>query len=201
MGWIAQHMAETLLALISIAGTVGTFYYGGKSFRLAQDKVRFSWDDVANACRHLRGSAVSRFKPQAVVCFSGPSAIVASILMEVAEYYAPMVVVFLEKQLGDKVATRLMPGYRRIDTAKWRLFIPEMLFTFSDKRTLLIDDCVVSGESLALLKTILMENGFSEIKTCSVVCTYIAQRSNRTPDYYCYLVDYSKFHMPWGEVY
>ena len=194
-------ITEAVLSVISVAGTAGTFYYGIKSFRLAQDKLRFSWDDISVACRQLRHRAISRFKPQVFVCFSGPSSIVASILMQLSACSVPMFVVFIEKRLGAQSDVEEMPEHRRVETTKWIFYIPEVVFSFADKRALLVDDCVISGESLLLLKQLLIENDFKVIKTCSMVCTYAAKQSNKQPDFYHYLVDNGHFFMPWGEVY
>lgn len=144
----------------------------------------------------------TRYRPDAVVCFRGPSTIVASIVIELAHYVAPLYVVGIAKAT-DESAFSGVPGYKYMETTKWHLYIPESLFAVPSRRLLLIDDCVISGDSLHALRTILIQSGYQKenIQTASIICTNVAKETKKSPDHCYFFLENTTFHLPWGKGY
>lgn len=194
---------EIILALFGIAGTFGTFYYGMKASRLARERYSFSWEDVTRGCRELTKRGIREFKPDMIVCFSGPSAIIANLVVEFSHSFLPVYVVCIERIEDAKNAGYEIAEYQPLFTSKWRLYIPKAVLMDKTKRVMLVDDAVISGDSLFNLKSALITQGFSKSNTyaCSLICTKVAQDSKKAPDFFYYLLDTSEFYLPWGRGY
>jgi hypoxanthine phosphoribosyltransferase len=194
-----------VLGIIGVAGTIGTFYYGFKSLRLTREKHRFSWEDVASGCRALAQKAIKRWKPECVVFFCGPSGIVANLMIQYADHFVPchMIVIDKARFRGSKPGFEIV-GHKRIETTKWYLHVPDALMTSgSGRKVLVIDDVAISGDSLLLIKNVLVDAGLQreQIRTCALVCTQIAKNTNKAPDFHYYMVGGSDFYLPWGQGY
>lgn len=194
---------EIILGIISILGTIGTFYFGHKAEKMAKEKQRFSWADVEDGCRALNRKALKRYKPDLIVCFSGPSSIIANLMIQLSDYFVSVYVSILQKSGTGRRDQFSLDNYQTIVTSKWRLHIPSEVFADTSKKVLLVDDCVISGDSLALLKKTLLDNGFSndKVRSCCLICSNIAKETNKAPNYYQYLLENSVFYLPWGKGY
>jgi hypoxanthine phosphoribosyltransferase len=194
---------EIVLALFGIAGTVGTFYYGRKASQLAKERYSFSWEDVTRGCRELAKKGVKDFKPDIIVCFSGPSAIIGNLTVEFSHSFLPVYVVCIERLQNARNAVHEIAGYQPLQTSKWRLHVPKAVLLDKTKRVMLVDDATISGDSLFNLREVLVSQGFSRENTftCSLICTKVAHDSKKAPDYYFYLLDTSEFYLPWGRGY
>ncbi len=194
---------EIVLGIVSILGTIGTFYFGAKAERMAREKQRFSWGDVEEGCRTLNRTAIGRFKPDIIICFSGPSSIIANLMIQLSNYFVPVYTSVLQKPdiLSDRYFST--QSFEHIVTSQWQLHVPAEIFLDKTKRVLLVDDYVHSGESLSVLKQKLLDRGFpvSNVKSCALICSNIAKEANRAPDYFKYLLDNSVFYLPWGKAY
>lgn len=193
---------DVALGAISIAGAIGTFAFGLKAARLDRERYRFAWADIEAGARKLSKRGSRQFDAEAVVCFAGPSAIVANLMVEVSARRLPVFVVNLAAAEGHR-AERDLAGHRRIHTAKWTLFVPESLFQEPRGRLALVDDVVISGDAMTHLREALVEGGFDsdQITTCALICTAVAKNSGKAPDHCAFVLENSTFYLPWGKGY
>ncbi len=94
-----------------------------------------------------------------------------------------------------------IPGYVTINTSRWRVFVPESLRHLSDKRLAIIDDCTITGDTLAALHEVLKTFGFRRDRIVSgvLVCAQTVVEADKAPDEYGYCVEHASYHFPWGE--
>lgn len=193
-------MLTLILSVISIFGVAGTFYFGIQSNKLLKSKNRYSWTDIYKACEVLGIYMKRRIKPDLILCFSGPSGIVTNLIVESTNYFIPVYTIILEKkERGQEISLDLTT----VQTSRWKLHFPNNLSNMINKKICIIDDAVISGDSLNSVKESLIQLGFKKdnIRTCSIVCTMVAKLANKSPDKYVYLTDQTSFFMPWGKGY
>ena len=134
-----------VLAVVSVLGTIGTFYFGARSVRLERIKNSLTWKEVESGSLDLLNRAEAAFKPDILLMTSGPGAIIASLAMIQARRFFPVYTAILE----DKRSARFHcepKGHFKVFTKKWIVHLPEQLCNEVDKRIMVIDDCVISGD-------------------------------------------------------
>jgi len=196
-------IVSLILGIIGVLGVIGTFYYGIKSKQLLKSKNRYSWTDIHEACRELGVYIKRKIKPDIILCFSGPSGIVTNLIVESTNYFIPVYTITLKKIGKGKQIQNDLPGLTTVTTSRWRLYLPDNLSNMLIKKICIIDDAVISGDSINSIKESLVQVGFKKenIWTCSIICTTVAQLAKKCPDKYIYLTDQTSFYMPWGKGY
>lgn len=185
--------------IIGILGTVGTVYFGMKSLRLEQRIRRFDWDDISIGIKSLNNKIFHEFRPEIVLSISGPGSIISNLLLAQTSNYAPLYV-GISKKVSESFDC--LPNYKHsISTSKWITYIPDELFNFKNRRVLICEDCVLSGDTMSQLVNVLVNNGFrrENILTMSLFVTEVAISSNKGPDIYWYKLPDSEFYLPWGK--
>lgn len=185
--------------IIGVLGTSGTVYFGIKSLRLEQRIRRFDWDDISIGIKSLNNRIFNDFKPDLLLSISGPGSIISNLLLAQTANYAPLYV-GISKKVSENFSC--IPSYKHsISTSKWITYIPDELFKFKNRRVLICEDCVLSGDTMSQLVNILINNGFrrENILTMSLFVTEVAMSSNKGPDIYWYKLPDSDFYLPWGK--
>lgn len=192
-------LVTLILGIISVLGTLGTFYFGFKSVRLDRAKRSFEWKDIKNGAIDVLKAAEKTFHPDCLLMMSGPGAIVASIAMVETGRAIPAYLAMLEDRRGPLFKFKPY-GHTVISTKKWNIYIPDQLLNEKDKRVMIIDDCVLSGDLQTTVCRFLEENDFprQNIFLTAVVCSRIAIEANKSPDLYWYLNPHADFYFPWG---
>lgn len=195
----AQAIITIILAAIGVAGTVGTFYFGLKSFRLERARNSFTWDDVETGALDILKRAEKDFRPHILLMVSGPGGIVTSLAMVRSGRYYPVYTAMLEDKRGPLFPSK-PAGYTEVSTQKWNIYLPNILSGENEKRVLIIDDCVMSGDLQAAVRRFLLDHGFAKqnIFFATLICSKIAMQSNKAPDIYWYLNPHGEFYFPWG---
>lgn len=198
-------LGSWLLGCTTIAGTLGTLYFGFEARYLTKQRVRFSWSEVEWGARSLGRLVKRSAKPELVLCFAGPSAIVANLLLVMADLEVPILLLPIERVKGKSFAAKLGVGWKVLETAKWRIFVPEMALGMAGQvsRVTIIDDCVRSGDSIVAVRKLLLEAGFTSdgIRTYSLIASDLAMRENKGPDKAVHVLEGSRFFLPWGAGY
>ena len=192
-------MAEIILAIISILGVAGTFYYGYKSLRLARTRTHFDWTQMRNAGRLLSNSITRRFKPDMILAIQGGGGIFAHlILFEMGEEIPLDIIKLLPK--SDPTDRFSSDDFLLKHTTKWNYFIPKELGRCKHLKVLLVDDFAITGDSLSKLREALMELGFprAHITTASAICSQAAIDAQNRPDFYWTKSQTVKVYLPWG---
>jgi len=187
--------------ILSVAGGIGTLYFGVEARRLRNRNIRFDWDDVQLGARKLAQSIFKNFSPEIVFCSSGPSALVANLMLTEIDRYLPVYVGF--SQRIDRADLCLTSSYQiEIITTKWKTYLPNEVFLLKDKKVLIIEDCIITGDTIKELLGVFLARGFKRenILVASLIVTDYAINANKGPDTHYYKVtDSSVFYMPWGK--
>jgi hypoxanthine phosphoribosyltransferase len=186
-----------------IAGLGASIYFGLDNRRLSRLQNRFTWPDIERACRRI-GATMRRPRrmPDLVVCFEGPSAIVANLALAIHDLQVPICIICLRsRQTLKPYETENLPEYETLTSTKWVVSIPKQILAFSDKKIWIIEDAIITGDSLRLFMNYLLEKGFKKdnISVSAIVCTDVALSSDKGADDIHYAVDSATFWFPWGK--
>ena len=194
-----ENIVTIVLSILTVLGTIGTFYFGYKSVRLERMKNSLTWREVESGALHLLKKAEATFKPDILLMLSGPGAIITSLGMIQARRFYPVYTAMLEDKRGTLFQCK-PKGHIEIATRKWIIHLPEQLFAETDKRIMIIDDCVISGDVQTSMCDFLEKKGFPKenIFFATLVCSQIAIEANKAPDLYWYLNPHKDLFFPWG---
>lgn len=187
------------LGVLSLLGTFGTFYFGWKTVLLQRLRNSLTWREVESGSLFLLREAEKRFRPDILLTTSGPGAIVANLAMCQTRRFYPIYTAILEDNRSTRF--KLKPkGHVELSTHKWIIHLPEQLCIESDKRILIIDDCVMSGDVQAAICGFLESRGFPKknIFFATLVCSQIASETKRTPNLHWRLNPDKDLFFPWG---
>jgi hypoxanthine phosphoribosyltransferase len=188
-----------LLGILTVLGVIGTFYFGLRARSLRWEMRRFTWSDIHMAARNQITEAIEKFQPEMIVTMAGPGAIVPNIAMRETKEYLPIFTIWVRHPAAPEFLIEPL-NHHKVLTSRWIYYVPKFIFSYTDRRILLFDDCVVTGDTLQKIVDLLVEKGFSRdnILTSALVTTEIALDSGKAPDIYTYVVPDGNFYMPWG---
>lgn len=161
-----------------------------------------TWTDIQSATKYFwRKLQYQKFKPDFIVTPGQKGGIIAQLIRDFYENDIPIFSGFLNIKGREVVKDE---NYLTLSTTKWNVHLPISLKTFKQKnkiKLLIVDDFVMSGDFMHLLKEILLELGYLEqnIYSCAIVVTKVAMDANKGPNYHWKIVDDKDFYFPWGK--
>lgn len=161
-----------------------------------------TWADIQSATKFFwRKLQYKKFKPDFIITPGQKGGIIAQLIRDFYEDEIPIFSGFLEAKGKESVEDK---NYLTLSTTKWEVHMPISLKTFEDKdkiKLLIVDDFVMSGDFLHLLKKTLLELGYLEqnINSCAIAVTKVAMDANKGPSYHWKVVDDKDFYFPWGK--
>ncbi|MCH5298190.1 MAG: hypothetical protein J1E96_00360 [Ruminococcus sp.] len=161
-----------------------------------------TWEDIQSATKFFwRKLQCRKFKPDFIVTPGQKGGIIAQLIRDFYEDDIPIISGFLRAKGQGTVENE---NYLKLSTTKWDVYMPVCLNENKQKDTiklLIVDDFVMSGDFLKLLKNTLLELGYSEknIYSCAIAVTRVAMDANKNPNYYWKVVDDKDFSFPWGK--
>jgi len=192
---------NVLSLVLGIAGLMGTLYFGMKSIYLQRKIRRFEWDDVEIGVKHLNKEISRRFVPELILTISAPGAIVTNLFVTHRSEITPVYVgITLHKE--DPRSLSFTTDHHIITTSKWRIAVPNALLRHKEKRLLVLDGSVITGDAMDNLLKLLVVNGFdrNNVMTASLIATDVALRAGKGPDVYWRNVPDCEVYMPWGHL-
>lgn len=188
------------LAILSVAGTAGTFYYGIKSNRLERERRKLSWDDLTVAALDLAQKVTKEFQPDLIYALSARGTAVSLMALPELGCNLPLYVGLAEDEKHHKFCFR-PDAFEQLKTTKWTLHVPVALFCNSKRKVLVVDDFVMSGDSLKAVVDLLVSKGFDQqnIKTAAIVSTRVAADAGKAPNFTWLNVPDANFYFPWGK--
>lgn len=186
---------------VGLAGLAGTVYFGLKSTRLVRRLRRFEWGDVEVGVKHLAKEVGTRMEPDAILTISAPGGIVSNLFVTHRQELIPVYIGITLKK-NDRRSLQFATDYYVLSTSKWRIAIPEALLRSIEKKILILDCSVVTGDAMTSLVNLLAERGFerASILTAALITTEVALRSEKGPDVYWLSVPDFDIYLPWGHL-
>lgn len=196
-------MSEMFISVFSsifgIVATVISIILERKNRKLRSKLSKFTWQDIQLGVDHLV-KETNDFCPDFVLAPSnGASGIVANLYLVKMDRYIP-IMYGNHKKMGDNF-TANVEGKYGYTTSKWQVYFSNDIEKYTDKKILVIQDVVLSGDSLQGVREALKKCGYSEknVRFAALFVSTVSINSNKQPDYYWYHLDDSvKYYYPWG---
>ena len=186
---------STIIALLS------TIYYGHKSSKLEKQRKKLDWTDL-QSCANDMGKQLKKsgFKPDILFTPGLRGATFANLIQNEISEKTP-VYVGLSYWKETIPVCESKEGYILLETNKWYVLIPKLLLSQKDKKILIIDDYVMSGDFLQSMIKILTDSGLDKnnIQSMAVATTKIAIENHKEPNYFWWTTIDSNFYFPWGK--
>jgi hypoxanthine phosphoribosyltransferase len=195
---------STILAVI---GIVLTFYFGRKTLKLEKEKITLDWEDVEIATTDLSSSIKEKFKPDIIFIPDMKDGTIGHMIksyLSTESFTIPIMVgILVWKNVPEKseIPEFIKPSYDNCETKKWRAYIPKEIIKYKEKKVLIIDDYVLSGDFAGELRQWFRTNGFEEnnIKFASIITTSVANADANAPDFFWKETETLNFYFPWGK--
>jgi hypoxanthine phosphoribosyltransferase len=190
-----------ILAIISL---VYAFYSNREMKKVKNKLVRYDWNDIERAIHHLALKKKYRdFNTDAIICISGPGSIVANLFLTQTNTYLPIFLCISEKKDNDNsfFKNNICNSYDVFSTRDWTTYIPKDVMCYKDKKIMIIDDTVNTGETInALCDYLISKYSYNKnnIMKVSVFASRLAIKQKRGPDLFFYEVNENEFYLPWG---
>jgi len=187
-----------LLGVTTVIGFTLAIWQLVRAEQLNRRQRDLDWPRFRSAASDLARSVDrSDFLPDLILAISDRGAIVAHLVARELRHQAPIVTA---GYLAGSGGPAELPGYESVRGAKATTFVPERIGELKDRRVLLVDDFVMSGDGLAAVRSLLLARGFApeRLRTGAVVATRLAIASKKGPDYYAREVRDFDFYFPWG---
>jgi hypoxanthine phosphoribosyltransferase len=166
-------MWNVILGLATVLGFGLAAWQAMRAEQLNKRQRDLDWPRFRNAASDLARSVDrSGFMPDFILSISDRGAIVSNLVARELRRQIPIITVGYLDQ-ADNIS---IPGFLTLCGTKVTTFLPEGLRDFKDKKALLLDDFVMSGDGLLRVKNQLLEFGFAAdcIRSGSVVATKIS---------------------------
>jgi hypoxanthine phosphoribosyltransferase len=157
----------------------------------------YGWDDVLPMANTLHRRIEREYEPELVVTMSGPGGIAAMLLQTLDRRNVPVVsaTTFPQGQPSPDgfESAAVAAGYARLDTDKWRVYLPPVVESaLKGTRVLLFDDRVMTGASHRAAAGFLAQVGMTVRRAALVVSA-----DARDTDWFVHVSD-EPFQFPWG---
>lgn len=191
---------DTLLNILQITSYIITAISIPSAIGFIRHFVKYrktiSWKKVKKGAKVLI-EKVKIINPDIIITFSGRGAIFANIIITELDNEYPVYTCLLKKRYND--AFLVPQNWQAFDTTKWRVYVPNEVLEFTNKKILIIDDITRYGETINGLSDYLKNNGISSqnIYNMSLMANRDVLTSIWTPQYYWRIIDTIEFKTPW----
>lgn len=196
---------EAIISLISsvfeLLVSVSAFF--SKRIKRSGKKVKkFTWQEIELGVVMLSRKIAQDFEPEVIMCSStGASGIVANLYFLTNDKFIP-ILWGNHRPIKSKFTIPVEENRKLFfNTRKWAVYLPDELEKYKDKKILIIEDVVLSGDSLEKELEVVSQCGYKpeNIKTALVFISTVALYSNKKPDYYWYQLDDAyEYYYPWS---
>ena len=195
---IRAQIWNILLGLTTVIGFGLAIWQTLRAEQLNRRQRDLDWPRFRSATSDLaRSIDRSDFMPDVILALSERGAMVAHLVARELRSQVPIVTVAYLAKSDDGAD---LPGYDPIRGTKAVTFLPDKLGELSDRRVLLLDDFVMSGDGLANVTKALLAMGFepNRLRSGAVVATRLAIANRKGPDYWARETRDFDFYFPWG---
>lgn len=187
--------------LIGMIGAILTY----KSYLKERALKNVSWDDINAGTKFLWKKLYKHgFIPDLFISPDPKGGIIAHLL---SQFYDCNIftdvgyAIYKNSTLADSFSEE---NYTIINTNRWKVFLSKAIQDMpnkENKKVIIVDDFVLSGDFNAQLSERLISYGYSKenIIICCIAVTKVAIRSEKAPNFYWKIVDDEDFYFPWGK--
>lgn len=197
-----EAIVSIIASLFGIVGTLSSFYFQKKSKKLKRKLNKFSWEDINLGVSVLSRKISEEFEPEVVLCAStGAAGLVANLYFLESDKYIP-VIYGSSKKIGTQFTAPIEKNraYFYV-TKRCEVYVSNEIEKYKDKKILIIEDIVLTGDSLVEEKKMLLDCGYKQenIRSAALFVSNIAVDTEKKPDFYWFELDgLSKYYYPWG---
>ena len=170
---------------------------GNKKIR---DSKTIDWIQIHVGSRYLSKKIVKdKFAPDYILAPGPRSSIIAQEIANNLNEELPIFTGFVSKE--NLFNNALDNDFVIIQVNQWYLHLPLSVKSLKGKNVLIVQDWILSGESLEHIKKKLLELGYEEerIRCCAIAVTQVPLRRKHRPNYYYKVVDPDECYFPWGK--
>lgn len=189
---------NVLLSATTVIGFALAIWQSIRAEQLNRRQRDLDWPRFRSAASDLaRAVDRSDFTPDVILALSERGAMAAHLIARELHHQVPIITAGYLNAPGDAVE---LPGFMALHGTKATVYLPERINELSDRRVLLVDDFVMSGDGLATAVRTLTEAGHSpeRIRTAAVVTTRLAIANRKGPDFRAREAHDFDFYFPWG---
>lgn len=193
-----EQLVEYSSYVIAVVGLFGTFYYGIKSTRLEKKLRTISWTDIDHGVEIISRKIKNTTLPEVILTMSIPGRIVSSLMLirhlkPIEEHHAIALSQDFHLDAGR---------YILVQTNKFKIGIPRTIENSKEKKLLILDSAVVTGDVLSQTIATLETAGFSRrnITTASLIATEFSIESQKGPDFHWLTIKDGHYSLPWGNL-
>lgn len=198
---IAQTLVGILSLIIGMAGAILSY----DAYKKSRALKTVSWNDLQSATKFIwKKLKEKNFTPDIILSSDPKGGIVGYMI---SKFYKDDIFTNIghATRKGMKRAiTFSNTSYTVINTNKWEVGLSKQIIDINekkDKKILIVDDFVLSGDFNMELIDLLLKSGYQKenIIVCCVAVTNVAIQSNKAPELYWKAVDNDDFYFPWGK--
>jgi hypoxanthine phosphoribosyltransferase len=190
-------MWNVILGITTVFGFGLAVWQAMRAEQLNKRQRDLDWPRFRNAASDLARSVDrSGFMPDFILSMSDRGAMVGHLVARELRRQIPIITVgYLDQE--EEVS---IPGFLTLRGSKATTFLPDGLKGLKEKRVLLVDDFVMSGDGLLRVKDQLLDYGFAKdsIKSGAVVATKVSMANKKGPDFFAREARDFDFFFPWG---
>lgn len=198
---IIQNLASFLSLIIGMIGAVLSY----DAYKKSRALKTVSWNDLQSATKFIwKKLKESKFTPDIILSSDPKGGIVAYMISK-----------FYDNDIFTNIGHATLKGiprvitfsdttYAVIETSRWEVGLSKQIVDMdgaSNKKILIVDDFVLSGDFNTKLIELLHNAGYNRknIMVCCVAVTKVAIESKKAPDFFWKIVDNNDFYFPWGK--
>ena len=185
---------------LAVLGLAVSLYFGAEARRAIRRVRKYDWNEIDSGVKYLAGKIERDYAPDLIVCSSGGSVgIVANLYLTYTERFIPLYI-GISKNKNKQFTSE--PIFSAVyETSRWTTHLPENLAATKAKHVLVLEDVVLSGESMKQIIKVLVDSGIprNNIRTAALFTTEIAITDGNAPDYFWYRLPDTHFYLPWGK--
>ncbi|MDQ6946083.1 MAG: phosphoribosyltransferase domain-containing protein [Actinomycetota bacterium] len=186
--------------LFGVVGISVGVYFGLENRRLNKGLRTFDWPQIESGVRYLSTLIEQEYQPDLIVCSSaGSVGVVANLYVTYTPRFVPLYMGVSRSKVGSAfTSSPLFP--KRYETNRWETFLPDGLAATGARKVLILEDVVLSGETMREIVSLLIEEGFTreQIKTAALFGTSFGANQGQAPDFYWRELPDTDFYLPWG---
>jgi hypoxanthine phosphoribosyltransferase len=190
-------LLNAILACTTVLGFGLAVWQALRAEQLNKRQRDLDWPRFRNAASDLARSVDrSGFMPDFILAISDRGAIVGHLVARELRRQIPILTVGYLDDPNDLV----IPGFVTLNGTKTTALLPEAVQSLHDRKVLLVDDFVMSGDGLLRVQTQLLKYGFDadRIKSGAVVATRLAIANRKGPTFFAREARDYDFFFPWG---